>query len=213
MTRDVTLENMEQLTYFGLFAFFSFAGTLTIKGSFPNWQHIGDSAFAYAGNYKSVVSIGGGALVTVGDESFKTFQGTLILRGHFPAWKVIGTEAFSSASNPNNQIVIQCRSELWSLGARAFENTLGLHDDTGESCVCTDPCAAANNATTITTTTNAAGLACKDGGLPLTPALYMQGYEAYKDAVCVPDAAFCQDSFFCPNGPGLSFTGDVILEN
>ena len=47
----------------------------------------------------------------------------------------------------------------------------------------------------------------------MTPELYNQGYAAYKDAVCVPDAAFCQDKSFCTGSPGLLFTGDLILEN
>ena len=56
---------------------------------------------------------------------------------------------------------------------------------------------------------------CDGGGLALTPALYEQGYEAYKDAVCVPDYAFCQRPFGdCPDSPGFtSFRGDVNLTN
>ena len=51
------------------------------------------------------------------------------------------------------------------------------------------------------------------GGLALTPDLYKQGYAAYKDSVCIPDFAFCNDLEFCNGSPGLAFTGDVMLEN
>ena len=90
---------------------------------------------------------------------------------------------------------------------------MGVHHASGESCACSDPCSIKSNTTTITSTTNSGMFACKDGGLALTPELYSQGYAAYKDAVCVPDAAFCQDDYFCPGSPGLLFTDDVILEN
>lgn len=73
-------------------------------------------------------------------------------------------------------------------------------------------------ATTTTRTTTAATTAtttlvlCPDGGgLALTPDLYLQGYDAYKTAVCIPDRAFCQTQQYCPDNPTLLF--NVTLEN
>ena len=53
-------------------------------------------------------------------------------------------------------------------------------------------------------------------GLALTPALYKQGYDAYKDAVCIPFVAFCavrNAGDYCDGSPGRNFTGDVTLGN
>ena len=69
--------------------------------------------------------------------------------------------------------------------------------------------------TTTTTLTTTATTTCKGGGLALTPDLYMQGYAAYKAAVCIPDCAFgqTQDTTYnnCPDNPVLSL--NVTLEN
>jgi len=56
---------------------------------------------------------------------------------------------------------------------------------------------------------------CDGGGLALTPDVYTQGYDVYKEATCVPDAAFCRSttSNYCANSPGLSFSGDLNLTN
>ena len=55
-------------------------------------------------------------------------------------------------------------------------------------------------------------------GLALTPTLYEQGYEAYKDAVCIPNGAFCKDPeyVYCWPNPGMfnsSFSNTVTLRN
>ena len=44
---------------------------------------------------------------------------------------------------------------------------------------------------------------------------YNQGYDTYKDAVCIPDYAFCQNpsaESACAGSPGLTFKGDVVLD-
>ena len=54
---------------------------------------------------------------------------------------------------------------------------------------------------------------CDGRRLALTPDLYSQGYEKFKDATCIPDYAFCTNTSGCAGSPGLLFTGDVNLTN
>ena len=58
---------------------------------------------------------------------------------------------------------------------------------------------------------------CADGSPDLTPAVYEQGYRAYKDVACIPDYALWQAYEFkgnrfvssCPHSPVLNFDVDL----
>lgn len=50
---------------------------------------------------------------------------------------------------------------------------------------------------------------CPDGGLALTPDLYLKGYGAYQDAACIPNGAFCHlNDVTLTNLEQLMFVGE-----
>lgn len=152
-----------------------------------------------------VTLISMGQLVYVGTEAFSGFRGTLTMNGSFPKWKAIGTEAFASFQKNASSIVLDgASSSLEMMGYGVFDHFRGRLSAVG-TFANLQGCYALNVDQPLKILKPAAWLV-------LTPDLYAQGSNAYKDVDCIPDFAFCDDppSKGCPEGDA-AFRGDAIL--
>ena len=152
-----------------------------------------------------VTLISMGQLVYVGTEAFSGFRGTLTMNGSFPKWKAIGTEAFASFQKNASSIVLDgASSSLETMGYGVFDHFRGRLSAVG-TFANLQGCYALNVDQPLKILKPAAWLV-------LTPDLYAQGSNAYKDVDCIPDFAFCDDlpSRGCPEGDA-AFRGDAIL--
>lgn len=139
-------------------------------------------------------------LVYVGESAFNFFAGKLTADGPFPLWTEIASSAFSGGGTAESVVALDGALALEKVGTAAFGSFMGTVSAKG-------------------TYPNFRGCLFLPGGdvlapgLALTPDVYMQGTAAYKDAVCIPDNAFCQSANYCPSRPSFNFTGEVILED
>ena len=152
-----------------------------------------------------VTLISMGQLVYVGTEAFSGFRGTLTMNGSFPKWKAVGTWAFASFQENASSIVLDgASSSLETMGYGVFDHFRGRLSAVG-TFANLQGCYALNVDQPLKILKPAAWLV-------LTPDLYAQGSNAYKDVDCIPDFAFCDDlpSRGCPEGDA-AFRGDAIL--
>jgi hypothetical protein len=147
-------------------------------------------------------------LKSVGDKAFSFFKAKLTIKGNFPAWTEIGAFSFATDSSSSDgsfasMIDLSNARALKTVDEEAFHSYKGTvkvdgaYPDFDNSCGLMLP---------------GGGVLHAPGVVPLTPSLYQQEYPAYKDATCIPDYAFCQntgDNSYCE--VGTAFTGDVVL--
>ena len=191
-------------------------------------QTFGGRGGGYAGgNADSIIDLSAApALKEIRANAFDHFPGKVFVVGAYPLLIKVETNAFHHGWSYSGAVPgrgagsvfkIACRGPTWTVGIRAFTDFKGDHSDTsGEAISCSD---------TTSTTTTPTVQSCANGGPALTPALYAQGYAAYKDIACIPEYAFCQHTSVHAHvlermGPDFNYTlcdsgkaydGDIML--
>jgi hypothetical protein len=173
--------NRSSLTTIGEAAFRLFPGSLTFANHCPSLVTIGRNAFSQVidtdvvphlygmslhpekrepGSDSTIDLDGLEALVEVGEGAFAAFPGKIRFLGQMPMLTLLGNSSFQNASNignenhGNNLVDIECRGDVWTAGAKAFEGFVGAHDATGEGIACSNnPTPTATSTTTATTLT------------------------------------------------------------
>lgn len=153
--KDVTLTGSSFLKSFEQSAFHHMTGTLTLSGTYPLLESIGQWAFNGVLSVGSSISfVGLPSLAEVGMAAFAYFKGILTFTGSFPSLTSILDDAFVNADNAESNVAIGCSLPPLGIATYAFIGFIGPHDATREQTACSTSTFTTSTITiTVATTT------------------------------------------------------------